>query len=134
MPPNLQPVPLYPPRKVINLFEETKATAGITQVDLSSAFDLNRIASIYSILPPKKEIKCTVQPHVHHFVFMLNGSGALYTDTEAKQLAQWDCFAFPPSQTARTYTLVGSKEGGGFVIVSDKHPLPDATLVRLLHH
>ncbi|PVF92888.1 hypothetical protein CPB86DRAFT_768696 [Serendipita vermifera] len=130
MPPNLQPPPLYPPRRVINLFEETKATTGITQVDLSSAFDLPRIASIYSILPPKKEIKCTVQPHVHHFVFMVNGSGALYTDTEAKQLTQWDCFAFPPSKTARSYTLVGSKEGGGFVIVSDKHPLADTTLDR----
>jgi uncharacterized cupin superfamily protein len=108
----------------------TKTMGGLPRYNLSSTFfeGASSIESIYSPLPPNKEIKCTVQPHVHHFVFMIHGNGALYMDSDAKVLSQWDCFGFPPGREERTYTLVGGKEGGGFIIISDRGALENFDL------
>jgi len=126
------PPPRGPPpaTRIINMFEMTKTLGGLPQYSLSSAFfgDSSSIESVYSPLPPAKEIKCTVQPHVHHFVFIVHGNGAIYTEKDAKVLSQWDCFGFPPGNTERTYTLVGGKEGGGFVIISDRDALENIDL------
>jgi hypothetical protein len=116
---NTDMIPSLPTSRIINTFEETKALTGITHVDISQAFELGSVSAVYTILAPKTERKCHVQPNVHHFVFIAHGSGGLYTEKDGKPLAQWDCFAFPPRRKPRVYTLVGGKEGVGVIIISD---------------
>lgn len=129
------PPPRGPPptTRIINIFEETKAFGGLPQYNVSSTFfgeSSSFIEAIYTPLLPAKEVKRTVQHGTHHFVFMIHGNGALYTNTDAKILAQWDCFGFPPSKQDRSYTLVGGKEGGGFIVISDRSQQKDFNLVR----
>jgi hypothetical protein len=116
---NADMITSLPTSRIINTFEETKALTGITHVDISQAFELGSVSAVYTVLTPKTERKCHVQPNVHHFVFIAHGSGALYTEKDGKPLAQWDCFAFPPRRKPRVYTLVGGKEGVGVIIISD---------------
>lgn len=122
-----------PTTRIINIFEETKAFGGLPHYNVSSTFfgdSSSFVEAIYSPLQPAKEVKRTVQRGTHHFVFMVHGTGALYTATDAKLLAQWDCFGFPPGKHDRSYTLVGGKEGGGFIVISDRNHHQNVQLVK----
>lgn len=129
---NAEEMHALPTSRAVNVYEETKALSGVTQFDISHTFELSNIHCVYAVLPPKTEIHCNVQPNVHHFVFIVHGTGGIYTESDGKALAQWDCFAFPPKKRSRAYTLVGGREGVGFVICSDKVVKGGAKLVCIL--
>lgn len=88
----------------------------------STAPSSTSIRAVYRVLHPKKEVRCAVQAGMHHFVFVVNGNLSIYTNTDGKEMHQWDCFGMKPTRGGMEYVLVGGKEGAGVLMIADASP------------
>lgn len=116
---------MHPPPKIINIFDTPNEPNDVSDVELATQFDLDRISIRYVTLPQsQKTIKVPIVSKINLMCYVITGTGTLSMGSENANVKQDDCFSFVASELTQSllFTLTAVSDKLSLLIVSDILP------------